>query len=791
MPEMTTFPPKLETTLRQALAVPGPDAEFLARLRTQLEQEANTMKNKNGLRSLPTLRRSQETSDSETKRISPRLAWGLAAALLILAVTLLATSPAVVEAMKRLFGYVPGAGLVEQGLPLRTLSEPVVVERGGITLTVTQALASADKTIVTYKVENIPEAALAPDFSEGQTPAPSCAQQDYLHLPDGTILSPASGQGTGWQLGYEYRWVFGPIPADVDTADLLVACLLGVTPGAAPEAWIIPLAFVPAPPEMTVVPVEEITPSPPPAAGTGTQAAATPEASPVTVEKYIELDDGYILIGSFHSIPVAEGLVTSPYPWYARIRDAGGQDVAYEYAADVDLPPGNETSSPWAYKITGKSHAWPLTLTIDSLEAPLPEFAASFEFDTGPDPQPGQEWALDQELLIRGYTVRVLKALRTPDGYAFTFQADPQVTGLGVDISGFDVAPAGGGGGGGGGGDGSLSASVAYAGEVPEGRLSVEIGAVRVSIPGPWSVQWQPENAPSQAAPTPSSGPAACLTDDVWAQVRASVPAQIPPGLSGNFVLFGTNADGSRYGVNLLNLADGSRSVIASGAWPVVSPDGTKLVYTGDIGLVIYDLASGQSLHLPGTTPEDYRMVWSPDGSRIAFIRSSTGQMMVINADGTGQQQVADLSVVYRALVGWADSARLLITEPGAEGVFIQSLNLADGTTQNLFTISSNKADTVVSPDGGWIAFTSSRGGMLGNGLYISRLDGSERRMVAALDGLALYFPVWSPDNRWLIVSLPDPDDAVDQTAQALIELESCRVIPLPDVGGEVYSWGR
>ncbi len=154
MPDMTTLPPELEPNLRRALHVPGPEAEFVARLRTQIQQEANSMKKENGLQSLPTLRRNQEISDSAKKRISPRLAWGLAAALLILAVTLLATSPAVVEAMKRLFGYVPGAGLVEQGSPLRVLAGPVVVERDGVTLTVTYALSSPDKTVVAYTVEN-------------------------------------------------------------------------------------------------------------------------------------------------------------------------------------------------------------------------------------------------------------------------------------------------------------------------------------------------------------------------------------------------------------------------------------------------------------------------------------------------------------------------------------------------------------------------------------------------------------------------------------------------------------
>jgi hypothetical protein len=768
---------ELEPTLRRALQVPGPDAEFLARLRTQLQEKAKPMQ-------------------PQTRHFSPRLAWGLAAALLVLAVTLLATSPSVVEAMKRLFGYVPGAGLVEQGSTLRVLAEPVVVERDGITLTVTQAIASPDKTILSFKVENIPESALARDNAEGETQAPRCNWQDYLRLPDGTIYSPTWGQGGGWYLGFEYSETFAPLPENVNTASLLVSCLIGTSPGAAPENWVIPLTFVPAPPDMTIVPVIEITSSPVPAPEPGIETANPPPLNPITLERVIELDDGYILIGSLHSITTPVGLVTLPYPWNVRIIDATGQDVPYDYPSDVELSGGDSQSQPWAYKVIGKVQAWPLSITIDEMEALLPEHEASFEFDTGPAPQTDQVWTLNQDVQVGGYTVRILEVIRTLDGYAFNFQADPTVTSVSVEILGYDqyFPPSGGGGGRGIGGAGTFSTGVAYSGQVPEGRLTVVLTTVTVLIPGPWSLQWQPENAVSQATPAPSSGPAACLTDKSWAQDKASIPAQIPSGLGGNFAIFGPNADGSLYGVSLLNLADSSHQFISSGAWPIISPDGAKIVFTGDIGLVVYDIASGQSAELPGTTPEDYRMVWSPDSSRIAFIRSSTGQMMVINADGTGQQQVADLSVVYRLLVGWADNTHLLIAEPGQGGAFIQSMNLADGSTENWSSInlSSLKANAVISADGQWVAYTSSRGGngMLGNGLFVARLDGTQQRMVAALDGAALYFPVWSPDNEWLIVSVPDLNDT-GPAAQALIELDSCRVIPLPDLNGEVYSWGR
>jgi hypothetical protein len=695
----------------------------------------------------------------------------------------------VAYAVGRSLGYIPGIGLVESGAELRVLAAPVVVERDGITLTVTQGLASPERTVLTYRVENIPESALARDFAEGETPPPSCTPQSLLRLPDGTTLSPTSGQGTGWQLGFEIREVFGPLPADANEATLLVPCLLNTAPGMAPENWEAPLVFVPAPPDLTVVPVTEITPT---AAATieAPGAVDAPAPSPISIEQTIALDDGIILIGSFHSITTPEGLTTSPFVWHVRITDAAGNEVPFDYASDIDLPAANGTSSPWAYKIAGPNHAWPLTITVDSLDAVLAGPQAEFSFDTGASPQPGQEWTIDEDLDIGGHVLKVLTATRTPDGYAFSFQSDGAITGVAVDVQGPEtyIPPAGGGGGG---GDGSLSAGVAYAGSVPEGDLTMVIRDATIAVPGPWSIEWQPEGVAGQPAPSPTPGAAACVTDETWAEVRASTSAALPSGTSGRFLLFGPNDDGTKYGVSTYDLADGTRGFIAAGSWPIVSPDGTKVVFTDDDGLAIHDFVTGQTEPLPGTDPTDFRMVWSPDSRKIAFIRSSTDQIMTINADGTGRQQVADNSAIYHLLVGWADENHLLITGPVPEGVAIQSLDLSDGSTSDLFTMSSNKADTVVSQDGQWIAFTSSLGGMMGNGLYVSHLDGTERRMVAAIDGRALYLPIWSPDNRWLILGLPSPNDAVDGIAQALLELDTCRLFPLPDLGGDVYSWGR
>jgi len=722
----------------------------------------------------------------ERKSLMQTLRTRPALALLILLLAL-ALLTGVAYAVGKSLGYIPGVGIVSQESPLRVLAEPVTVERDDITLTVTQAVLSADKTVVIYRVENIPESALAGDYAEGETPAPRCSTLDGLRLSSGTTFNTIGGQGGGWYTGYEYRDVFNPIPANVNDATLFVSCLLDTAPGNAPENWEVPLHFVPAPPDMTVVPVFEISPTAGSEGGAGGETPA-PSASPLAIERSIELDDGYILIGKFHSITLPNGLVTSHWPWsILKFTDANGQEVYADYANDVDLPDVTATSSWWAYRIQGKYFAWPLTITLDSVEASLPG-TASFEFDTGADPQPGKQWDLNQDLQIGGYNIRVLSVARNPDGYSFTFKSDPNVQGLGLDIKGVDkyISPAGGGGGGGG-DTGDLSASLAYAGEVPEGKLTVVVSGVTVLAIDPWSVQWTPSVLPSGDV-TPTPAPQACLTDEVWAQAKSS-PAVIPSGLTGKLALMGETGVGSGvWGSVTVNLDGSGRQFHSDGFWPVFSPDGARLVYSSGDGLYVLDLATGAADRLPGTTADDYRSAWSPDGSRIAFTRSSIAEIFVINADGSGLAQVTD-SMQYEILAGWsADGTQVIFASAGSDGVQVRSHDLAAGAEQSLFPISSNKADVVVSPEGQWVAFTD-RLGMQGNGLFISRLDGSERKLVMALDGMALYFPIWGSEGNWLIVSVPNPDAQDGKPVQALIELDSCQVIPLPDYGGEVHSW--
>ena len=94
------------------------------------------------------------------KRMRPVRRITAAIFMVLLAFTILfLTVPDVVMAMRRIFGFIPGAGIIDQSATIRVLAESVSMTRDGITLTVEQAILTSDKTVIVYKTEGIPQEA--------------------------------------------------------------------------------------------------------------------------------------------------------------------------------------------------------------------------------------------------------------------------------------------------------------------------------------------------------------------------------------------------------------------------------------------------------------------------------------------------------------------------------------------------------------------------------------------------------------------------------------------------------
>ena len=214
------------------------------------------------------------------------------------------------------------------------------------------------------------------------------------------------------------------------------------------------------------------------------------------LEKVLETDNGYILIGKFHSINLpdgAQGFGITPWP---KVTDADGQEVSFTTPVDIELDEDDLSAQvfSWAIEIDGKQFNWPLTIAFQSLNAYYPDAQTEFEFATGPNPQMGQVWDLNLDLEIAGYPLRVVSATRTEDGYDFAFEGESWIRYVDVTIAG-TTPKAGRGGGQDSDGKGHFISSAGRYEEIPSGKLTIILNNPAIEFPGTWQLQWQPDDA--------------------------------------------------------------------------------------------------------------------------------------------------------------------------------------------------------------------------------------------------------------------------------------------------------
>jgi hypothetical protein len=426
---------------------------------------------------------------------------------------------------------------------------------------------------------------------------------------------------------------------------------------------------------------------------------------------------------------------------------------------------------------------------MGSVNVTLPE-PVSFRLDPVADPRQGQTWEVGQEIDILGFPVRIVSARylewRGMQGFELEIEPDPALRAFQMDISGAEGERLGNSSGGGSHPDdtGHVIATVLTDGPI-SGAVTLTIRSV--GLRGPWSAVWNPP-AGAQPAPESTPIPEACLTLDGWRQVAAGGPMTLAQGLAGRVVGYGPVNGSERYVVYTANLDGSDLRVLGEGTWPAVSPDGTRTAYSAPDGLDLADNATGEIVHVPNTIEGDYSPLWSPDGAQIAFVRVADLNIYVMNTDGSALRQVTR-GLEYELLAGWSpDGTVLYYAVPSESGQVLEAIELATGEVDDLFTVGPKDVPSI-SPDGGWGAYADRVFGEMGYGLFVSPLDGSSRRLLAQLEHWTIAGHLWSPDGNWLLTSVYDADQMFAVPMPALIQVNTCQVIPLPWLTGYVQGW--
>jgi len=188
--------------------------------------------------------------------------------------------------------------------------------------------------------------------------------------------------------------------------------------------------------------------------------------------------------------------------------------------------------------------------------------------------------------------------------------------------------------------------------------------------------------------------------------------------------------------------------------------------------------------------------LWSPDGQQIAFTRGpSSGligapgpyNIVLTNADGTNARQLTEGMAANYATAWMPDGKSLLYTVGSRAGVSVRIMDVQTGEVSSLFDNNYN-GTMVVSRDGKRLAFEE----MLPldkYGLFVSDLDGSNRKLLADGNPYIVTVPAWSPDGQWVMASVHDANASNQPAALALIGVDSCQIIPVPSLSGYVSSW--
>ncbi len=208
--------------------------------------------------------------------------------------------------------------------------------------------------------------------------------------------------------------------------------------------------------------------------------------------------------------------------------------------------------------------------------------------------------------------------------------------------------------------------------------------------------------------------------------------------------LFTMNANGA--GRTRLTFNDDTYDGEAS--W---SPDGTRIAFVAEVPtaypyqLYVMNADGSNPVHLVDPADSPARPTWSPDGTKLAFTVNGSGQLYIVNSNGTGLVAIAGVSGYEPS---WSPDGELIaFAAVGVNNRYDIFVVKPDGTgLTNLTRTQSHDFAPNWSPDGSRIVFYRDFGDR-NTELYTMNRSGGERVRLTNT-ARAERWPSWSPDGQ-------------------------------------------